>query len=45
MEKGEKADYSQFRTKTGLGQPGSQESQVQAAKDVEEEEHHFHRSR
>ena len=45
MEKGEKADYSQFRTKTGLGQPESQESQVQAAKDVEEEEHHFHRSR
>ena len=45
MEKGEKADYSQFRSKTGLGQPESQESQVQAAKDVEEEEHHFHRSR
>ena len=45
MEKGEKADYSQFRTKTGLGQPESQESQVQAAKDVEEEEQHFHRSR
>ena len=45
MEKGEKADYSQFRTKTSLGQPESQESQVQAAKDVEEEEHHFHRSR
>ncbi len=45
MEKGEKADYSQFRTKTGLGQPESQESQVQAAKDVEEEEHHYHRSR
>ena len=45
MEKGEKADYSQFCSKTGLGQPESQESQVQAAKDVEEEEHHFHRSR
>ncbi len=45
MEKGEKADYSQFRTKTGLGQPESQESQVQAAKDIEEEEHHYHRSR
>ena len=45
MEKGEKADYSQFRSKTGVGQPESQESQVQAAKDVEEEEHHFHRSR
>ncbi len=45
MEKGEKADYSKFRTKTSLGQPESQESQVQAAKDVEEEEHHYHRSR
>ena len=39
MEKGEKADYSQFRTKTGLGQPESQESQVQAAKAMEEERH------
>ena len=46
MEKGEKADYSQFRTKTGLGQPESQESQVQAAKeDGEELERQYHRGR
>lgn len=39
MEKGEKADYSQFRTKASLGRIDSQEPQAQAAKAMEEERH------
>lgn len=44
MEKGEKADYSQFRPLHGVGLP--QAAEVRAAKDTQEEEKQtFHRSR
>ena len=44
MEKGEKADYSQFRPLHGAGLP--QSAEVRAAKEtLEEEKQTFHRSR
>jgi hypothetical protein len=48
MDKGEKADYSQFKSGMGNGQTIQEEvspAQEQAAKQVEQEQHHYHRSR
>ena len=46
MDKGEKADYSQFRPKGVTGVAEAKPEQVQAAKDVEpEQERHIGRSR
>ena len=45
MDKGESADYSQFWSGGVSRMKGSPSADVQAAKDVEEEERHFGRSR
>ena len=48
MDKGEKADYSQFKAGIGNGQAIQEEvspAQEQAAKQVEQEQQHYHRSR
>ena len=46
MDKGEEADYSQFRPEGVTGAAEAKTEQAQAAKDVEpEEERHFGRSR
>ena len=45
MDKGESADYSQFWSGGVSRMKGSPSADVQAAKDIEEEERHFGRSR
>lgn len=48
MDKGEKADFSQFKVGMSRGQTIQEEvspAQEQAAKQVEQEQQHYHRSR
>jgi len=48
MDKGEKADFSQLKAGMGNAQTNREEvspAQEQAAKQVEQEQQHYHRSR